>query len=101
MVVLEKLHRALVRFGRGAGLEGSEVAALAGPGIGLARVQPEFAGGQFADHGESAGEDVARLPPALLLLSFRRPVGIGRLWFRSVASAGAKTRMAEPASRHI
>src|SRR6476620_5445776 len=50
-VALEVLHLALVLLRRSARLEGAEVAALAGLGIGLARVKPVFAGCELADHG--------------------------------------------------
>src|SRR5205085_9524412 len=46
---LEVLDLALVLFGLGAGLEGAEVAALAGLGIELARIEAVFAGFQLAD----------------------------------------------------
>jgi hypothetical protein len=48
---LEILHLALVLFGRRARLEGAEIAALAGLGIGFAGIEPVLAGLQFADHG--------------------------------------------------
>lgn len=50
-MTFEILHGALVLFGRGAGLERAEVAALAGLRIGLARIEAIFARGQLADHG--------------------------------------------------
>src|SRR6478752_174002 len=50
-VALEVLHVTLVLLRRGARLEGAKVAALAGLGIGLARVEPVFAGCELADHG--------------------------------------------------
>src|SRR5579883_736731 len=50
-VALEVLHRALMLLRRGARLEGAQIAALAGLGIGLARVQAIFARCELADHG--------------------------------------------------
>ncbi|CDX28199.1 hypothetical protein MPLA_1350016 [Mesorhizobium sp. ORS 3359] len=50
LVPLEILHFAFVLFGGFARLESAEIAALAGPGIDLARIEPVFAGFQFADH---------------------------------------------------
>ena len=47
---LEILYVALVLFGRRAGLERAEVAALAGSGIDLAGIEPVLAGFQFANH---------------------------------------------------
>src|SRR6188508_3532441 len=49
-VPLEVLHRALVLLGGGARLEGAQVAALAGPGVLLARVEAVAAGLELADH---------------------------------------------------
>src|SRR5882757_64229 len=51
-VALEVLHRALVLLRGGARLEGAEVAALAGLGIGLARIEAVFARRKLADHGD-------------------------------------------------
>jgi hypothetical protein len=48
---LEILYLALVLLGRGARLEGAEIAPLAGLRIYLARIEPVLAGSQFADHG--------------------------------------------------
>src|SRR4030095_15683908 len=47
---LEELRRALVLLRSGARVEGAEIAAPAGPGIALARVEPIAAVGQSADH---------------------------------------------------
>src|SRR6185437_1732098 len=49
-VPLEILHFALVLLGRRARLERSEIAALAGVRIGLARIEPVLASFEFADH---------------------------------------------------
>jgi hypothetical protein len=46
----EKLHFALVTFGRGESAERSEVAALAGLRIYFAGIQSELARSQFCDH---------------------------------------------------
>ena len=51
LMPLEILHVALVLLGGRARLEGAEIAALAGLRIGLAGIEPVFAGLQFADHG--------------------------------------------------
>src|SRR6185437_7958303 len=51
LVPLEILHVALVLLGRGARLEGTEIAALAGLRIDLAGIKPVLARLQFADHG--------------------------------------------------
>jgi hypothetical protein len=48
---LEVLYGAFVFFGGGATLEGAEIAALAGLGVGLARIETILTRGQFADHG--------------------------------------------------
>src|SRR5580704_2227591 len=50
----EILHGAFVLLGGGAAVEGAEIAAFAGLGIYLARIEPVFAGRQFADHGVSS-----------------------------------------------
>ena len=50
-VPLEILDLALVFLGRRPGLEGTEIAALAGPGVLLAGVEPVLAGFQLTDHG--------------------------------------------------
>jgi hypothetical protein len=50
-VPLEISHVAFVLFGGRAGLERTEIAALAGPRIGLAGIQPVLAGLQLSDHG--------------------------------------------------
>src|SRR5436190_17224407 len=50
-MVLEKLHGPLVLFRGGARAECSQVAALAGPRVLLARVKSKFARTQFANHG--------------------------------------------------
>jgi hypothetical protein len=47
---LEILHRLLMLLRRRAVLEGAEVAAFAGLGVELARIEPVLAGFQFADH---------------------------------------------------
>jgi hypothetical protein len=47
---LEILHVALVFLGGRARFERSEIAALARLGVDLPRVEPVFAGPQFADH---------------------------------------------------
>jgi hypothetical protein len=47
---LEELDRALVVSGGGARFERSKVAALAGFGIFLARIQPEFSGTECSYH---------------------------------------------------
>ena len=52
LVPLEILHRAFVLFGRRARLEGAEIAALAGLRVRLARIEPVFAGSEFADHAD-------------------------------------------------
>ena len=49
----EILHRALVLFRRGAVAESTEVAAFAGLGIDLARVESVFAGSELANHGRN------------------------------------------------
>ena len=46
----EILHGTLVLLGGGAAVEGTEIAASAGLRIYLARIEPVFAGRQFADH---------------------------------------------------
>ena len=51
---LEELHGFLMLLRRRARLERAEVAALAGLGIFLARIEPVFAGSEFADHCSSA-----------------------------------------------
>ena len=48
---LEILHGALVLFGGGTRLEGSEIAALAGFRIHLSGIKPVFTRLQFSDHG--------------------------------------------------
>src|SRR5260370_14016877 len=50
-VSFEVLHRTLVLLGRGARLEGTEAAALAGLRIGLARIEAVSARRKIADHG--------------------------------------------------
>src|SRR5882757_3830732 len=50
-VPLEVLHRPFVLLSSRTRPEGAEVAALAGPGVGLARVKAVFARRQFSDHG--------------------------------------------------
>src|ERR1700733_15050706 len=55
---LEVLHRALVLLGGGAAGEGAEIAAAAGLRILFARIEPVFAGRQFADHGELPTKNV-------------------------------------------
>jgi hypothetical protein len=52
-VPFEILHGALVLLRRGARIEGAEIAAPAGLRILLARIEPVFAGRQFADHGDA------------------------------------------------
>src|SRR6266446_2590101 len=47
---LKELHRALVLLGRGARLERSQVPALAGFGIDLARIEAILAGSELSDH---------------------------------------------------
>src|SRR6201986_498545 len=51
LMPLEILHRAFGFFGRPARCEGAEIAALAGFGIHLERIEPVFARLQFTDHG--------------------------------------------------
>src|SRR4051794_23734311 len=51
LVTLEILHLALMFLGRSAAPERAEVAALAGLGIHLARIEPIFARCELADHG--------------------------------------------------
>jgi hypothetical protein len=59
-VPLEILHFALV-FLRGAfGRKGAEIAPFAGARIFLARIQPIFAGGEFADHEELPRSELNR-----------------------------------------
>ena len=48
--MLEILNGAFVFFRRAARGEGPQVTALAGPGIGLPRIQPKASRLQFADH---------------------------------------------------
>jgi hypothetical protein len=50
-VPLEILHGPFVLFRGGAAAKGAEIAAPAGTGIGLARIEPILTGFQFADHG--------------------------------------------------
>ena len=50
MLSFEELDRAFVSLCRGSRLERSEVAALAGPGILLARVESVFAGREPSNH---------------------------------------------------
>jgi hypothetical protein len=52
---LEILHGALVLFGGGPRLEGSEIAALAGFRIHLSGIEPVFTRLQFSDHGTTLG----------------------------------------------
>src|ERR1700716_719577 len=59
-VTLEVLHGAFVLLGCAARLEGAEVAALAGLGIGLARIEPVFTGCELADH--EAASSCAAIP---------------------------------------
>src|SRR5262245_18315820 len=47
---LEIFHFALVLLGGRASLESTEIAALAGPGNELARIEPVLAGSKLADH---------------------------------------------------
>jgi hypothetical protein len=49
---LEKLHGALVLLRRRAAGEGAEIAPPAGLRIDFARIEPVFAGGELADHGQ-------------------------------------------------
>jgi hypothetical protein len=58
----EILHGAFVFLGGGARGEGSEVVALAGFGIFLARVEPVFAGFELADHRKENSHARARFP---------------------------------------
>src|SRR2546423_10322669 len=51
---LEELDLALVLHRRFARREGAQVAALAGRGVGLARIEPVFTGRELADHGGSS-----------------------------------------------
>src|SRR6188768_307803 len=56
-VTLEVLHRALVLLRGGARPEGSEISALAGFPIELARVEPVFSGAELADHAHQWSTD--------------------------------------------
>jgi hypothetical protein len=51
-VVLEVLHGALVLLGGGSAAERPQVFSLAGPRVGLARIEAVFSGIEFADHGD-------------------------------------------------
>jgi hypothetical protein len=50
LVMLKILHRSLVSFRGASGFEGAKIAALAGLGLFLARIEPVFAGFYLADH---------------------------------------------------
>src|SRR6266700_5162213 len=77
---LEILHLLLVLLGGRARLEGAEIPALAGLEIDLPRVEPVFAGAQFADH--EAFPPECHLPP---------PTDRGRARFLHRLPCGAKT----------
>jgi hypothetical protein len=49
-MAFEELDLAFMLFGGGAGTEGAEVAAFAGPGIFFTRIEAVFAGGELANH---------------------------------------------------
>src|SRR5664279_4551168 len=89
---LEILHLPLVLFGGGARLEGAEIATLAGLRIELPRVQPVFAGAQFADH-ESLLEP-PDLPNGRVSDRFpQRLPGGAKTWLPKGCSVGVRITM--------
>jgi hypothetical protein len=60
LLSLEVLHRALVLFGCGARFEGAQISPPFGFRVELARVQPIFAGAEFAYHSVKSSKYHAR-----------------------------------------
>src|SRR4051812_41150150 len=71
---LEELDGALVLLGRGAGLEGPQVAPPSGLGVDLARVKTVTAGGELPDHAASMLATLALFP----VEAMQNPVHDGR-----------------------
>lgn len=70
---LEILHRPLMAFGRGAAGEGAEIAPPPGLRVYFARVEPVFAGGQLADHGDFSLREIISLQPLVPPQPANRP----------------------------
>ena len=103
----EILHGALVLLGGGAAVEGAEIAAAAGLRIYLARIEPVFAGRQFADHWRVLGN----APPPNIMAARHYNCGQGsfvlartsrasdvkqRILFASSPACGDEGRRAHP-----
>ena len=76
LVALEKLHCAFVVFRFGPGLKGSKIAALAGLGISLSRIEPVFAGFQLPNHMILLLSSAEKRPRAWALTLWPRPCGL-------------------------
>src|SRR6185437_4389856 len=104
-MALEVLHLALVLLRRGARLEGAEVAALAGLGIGLARIEPVFARSELADHGDLLRCERRRHSVVATTNESRMPARAARMtscrWPPSSRiSVANSTRPSSPSGRH-
>ena len=103
----EILHGALVLLGGGAAVEGTEIAASAGLRIYFARIEPVFAGRQFADHwrllrGASPPNIMARAiiiaDKAVLFSRARRARAMSNSAFCLPPPPLAVTRVGEPSN---